>query len=232
MQNHSFQRCNNYLLALSDIQSHSSIMEKKKKRIFVSDFDGTLTTKDSMFEIIVYKQGLFGLVWAMICLLPWLLLMVLKKYPKQRTKERLLYRCFKNMNEKEFQEFCFAFALENHRIIRKDLYDLLLKEKKKGTEVIVITASPEIWVRAFLPHEITVLGTRLNFENGILQPHFSGKNCRGREKVNRLLEFLPDIEKNRSEYYITAFGDSSGDASLIQFSDEGHWVRKGFEIHE
>lgn len=207
-------------------------MEKKKKRIIVSDFDGTLTTKDSMFEIIVYKQGLFGLALAMICLLPWLLLMMLKRYPKQRTKERLLYRCFKNMNEKEFLEFCCAFALEKGGIIRKDLYNHLLREKKKGAEVIVITASPEIWVRAFLPEEITVLGTRLNYENGLLQPHFSGKNCRGKEKVNRLFEYLPDIEKNRSEYYITAFGDSSGDASLIDFSDEGHWVRKGFEIHE
>lgn len=207
-------------------------MEKKKKRIIVSDFDGTLTTKDSMFEIIVYKQGLFGLALAMICLLPWLILMVMKRYPKQRTKERLLYRCFKNMNEKEFLEFCCAFALEKGGIIRKDLYNHLLREKKKGAEVIVITASPEIWVRAFLPEEITVLGTRLNYENGLLQPHFSGKNCRGKEKVNRLLEYLPDIEKNRSEYYITAFGDSSGDASLIDFSDEGHWVRKGFEIHE
>ena len=207
-------------------------MEKKKKRIIVSDFDGTLTTNDSMFEIIVYKQGLFGLALAMICLLPWLILMVMKRYPKQRTKERLLYRCFKNMNEKEFLEFCCAFALEKGGIIRKDLYNHLLREKKKGAEVIVITASPEIWVRAFLPEEITVLGTRLNYENGLLQPHFSGKNCRGKEKVNRLLEYLPDIEKNRSEYYITAFGDSSGDASLIDFSDEGHWVRKGFEIHE
>ena len=207
-------------------------MEKKKKRIIVSDFDGTLTTKDSMFEIIVYKQGLFGLALAMICLLPWLILMVMKRYPKQRTKERLLYRCFKNMNEKEFLEFCCAFALEKGGIIRKDLYNHLLREKKKGAEVIVITASPEIWVRAFLPEEITALGTRLNYENGLLQPHFSGKNCRGKEKVNRLLEYLPDIEKNRSEYYITAFGDSSGDASLIDFSDEGHWVRKGFEIHE
>lgn len=207
-------------------------MEKKKKRIIVSDFDGTLTTKDSMFEIIVYKQGLFGLALAMICLLPWLILMVMKRYPKQRTKERLLYRCFKNMNEKEFLEFCCAFALDKGGIIRKDLYNHLLREKKKGAEVIVITASPEIWVRAFLPEEITVLGTRLNYENGLLQPHFSGKNCRGKEKVNRLLEYLPDIEKNRSEYYITAFGDSSGDASLIDFSDEGHWVRKGFEIHE
>lgn len=136
------------------------------------------------------------------------------------------------MNEKEFLEFCCAFALEKGGIIRKDLYNHLLREKKKGAEVIVITASPEIWVRAFLPEEITVLGTRLNYENGLLQPHFSGKNCRGKEKVNRLLEYLPDIEKNRSEYYITAFGDSSGDASLIDFSDEGHWVRKGFEIHE
>lgn len=207
-------------------------MEKKKKRIIVSDFDGTLTTKDSMFEIIVYKQGLFGLALAMICLLPWLILMVMKRYPKQRTKERLLYRCFKNMNEKEFLEFCCAFALEKGGIIRKDLYNHLLREKKKGAEVIVITASPEIWVRAFLPEEITVLGTRLNYENGLLQPHFSGKNCRGKEKVNRLLDFLPEIKKNRSDYYIIAFGDSSGDASLIGFSDEGHWVRKGFEMHE
>ena len=207
-------------------------MEKKKKRIIVSDFDGTLTTKDSMFEIIVYKKGLLGLALAMICLLPWLLLMMLKSYPKQRTKERLLYRCFKNMSEKEFREFCHTFALEKHGIIRKELYNHLMKEKEQGAEVIVVTASPEIWVRAFLPKEITVLGTRLNFENETLQPYFSGKNCRGEEKVNRLLDFLPEIEKNRSDYYIIAFGDSSGDASLIQFSDEGHWVRKGFEMHE
>ena len=46
------------------------------KKVFFSDFDCTLTTKDSMMSIIIYQRGRLGLVLALLRILPWLILML------------------------------------------------------------------------------------------------------------------------------------------------------------
>jgi phosphoserine phosphatase len=51
-----------------------------------------------------------------------------------------------------------------------------------------------------------------------VKPDLSGfisKNCYGQEKVNRLLEVEPD----RKNYYLYAYGDSRGDREMLAFAD-------------
>ena len=108
-----------------------------KKRYIFSDFDGTLTTKDSMMEIIIYQRGKSGLIIALLSILPWLIMMLLHLYPNQKTKEKLLYHCFGSMTESEFDAFCQRFADAHKHILRDNLYQKLLRAKAEGTEVVV-----------------------------------------------------------------------------------------------
>ena len=64
------------------------------KRCIFCDFDGTLTTTDSMMSIIIYQRGKVGLALALLRILPWLVLMFMGRYSNQRTKEKLLHNCF------------------------------------------------------------------------------------------------------------------------------------------
>lgn len=194
------------------------------KRIFVSDFDGTLTTTDSMMSIIIFQRGRLGLALAMLRIMPWLLLMVARLYSNQRTKERLLHNCFGRMSEEEFNTFCRQFADAHRHILRAGLYRRLLEEQRNGNEVVVVTASPENWVSRLVP-EFKVLGTKMEFGGKGFTGRFLSRNCYGKEKVRRLICEYPDIEKERKEFFITAFGDSRGDKELLSFADEGHLIK-------
>ena len=193
------------------------------KKIFFSDFDGTLTTRDSMMSIIIYQRGRLGLALALLRVLPWLILMFMGRYSNQRTKERLLHHCFGQMTEGEFNAFCQSFADSHRHILRKDLYDRLMEAKKNGDEVVVVTASPENWVSRLVP-EFKVLGTRMEFN-----PRFTGRfltpNCYGQEKVNRILQAYPELKTDRNIYHITAYGDSRGDKEMLAFADEPHYIK-------
>ena len=186
--------------------------------LFFSDFDGTLTTKDSMMSIIIYQRGRLGLVLALLRILPWLILMFMGIYSNQRTKERLLHHCFGRMTEEEFNAFCQRFADSHRHILRKDLYDRLMEAKKNGNEVVVVTASPENWVSRLVP-EFKVLGTKMEF-NPCFTGRFLTPNCYAQEKVNRILEAYPELKTDRNRYRVTAFGDSRGDKEMLEFADE------------
>ena len=188
------------------------------KKIIFSDFDGTLTTKDSMMSIIIYQRGRLGLVLALLRILPWLILMFMGRYSNQRTKERLLHHCFGQMTMEEFNDFCQRFA-DNHRhILRNNLYDKLVDAKATGDEVVVVTASPENWVSRLVP-EFKVLGTKMEF-NPCFTGRFLTPNCYAQEKVNRILAAYPELETDRSSFHVTAFGDSRGDKEMLEFADE------------
>jgi len=197
---------------------------KEMKKLFVSDFDSTLTTTDSMMSIIIFQRGRLGLALAMLRIMPWILLMVARLYPNQRAKERLLHNCFGKMSEEEFNAFCQQFADTHRHILRTDLHHRLIKEQRNGNEVVLVTASPENWVSRLVP-EFKVLGTKMEFGEKGFTGRFLSKNCYGKEKVCRLLCEYPDIEKQRKEFFITAFGDSRGDKELLEFADEGHLIR-------
>lgn len=191
------------------------------KRYYFSDFDGTLTTTDSMMSIIIHQRGKFGLALAMLRILPWVILMFMGRYSNQRTKERLLHNCFGKMTEEEFNAFCLDFADRHRHILRKSLYDNLMEYQRQGDEVVVVTASPENWVSRLVP-EFKVLGTKMEFS-----PRFTGRfltpNCYGQEKVNRILKAYPELESDRASFHVTAFGDSRGDKEMLEFADEQYF---------
>lgn len=192
--------------------------------MFLSDFDGTLTTSDSMFRIIVFHRGRLWLYANLMLLSPYILLMFLGKYSNQRTKERLLYRCFGNISEQDFATLCQRFADTHRHILRHDLYAHLREQQQHGHAVVVVTASPEQWVQSLVP-EFQVLGTKMEFSDRGFTGRFLTPNCYGPEKVARVLQQFPDLAAHRSAYHITAYGDSRGDRELLAFADEPHLIR-------
>lgn len=194
----------------------------QKKRYIFSDFDGTLTTKDSMMEIILFQRGKRGLFTALLRILPWIALMLLHLYSNQKTKEKLLFHCFGRMKEEDFDAFCRRFADTNRHILRLNLYAKLLKAKREGAEVVVVTASPEKWVARLVP-DFKVLGTQLQFSEKGMERHFLTKNCYGKEKVRRILSAFPELQTQRKDCHVTAYGDSKGDSAMLSFADEKHY---------
>ncbi|HYJ38919.1 MAG TPA: HAD-IB family phosphatase, partial [Chitinophagaceae bacterium] len=84
--------------------------------------------------------------------------------------------------------------------------------QEKGTEVVIISASPENWLLPWCKQvDASLISTKLESKNGKLTGRIEGKNCRGKEKVKRIL-----ASYNLQEYdEVYAYGDTKGDKPML-----------------
>lgn len=197
-------------------------MEREKIAVF--DFDGTITTRDSLMEFLKFTHGPLRTFWGLFILSPVLVLYKLKVIPNYTAKQILFSWFYRGWDIKKFNAKCNHFIGKVHQIVRPEAMEAIHRYQSDGVKIVVITASPENWVRPWADsinlHE--VIGTELAIDsNDRLTGRFLSKNCYGPEKVIRFLEKYP----NRSDYILEAYGDSQGDAELLAFADKGYLKR-------
>ena len=193
------------------------------RKIYAFDFDGTLTTKDTLLEFIRFAKGSGQMFRGFLLFSPLLLLMKLHLYPNWKAKQQLFSYFFKGMNIDDFNALCTHFAEENKHLLRPAGIEKVRQaiEEEQAT-VLIISASIDNWVRPFfdeIDKKIQVLGTQIETNGGRLTGQFTTKNCYGQEKVNRLTALYP----HREAYELIAFGDSRGDKELLDFADKGFY---------
>ena len=189
------------------------------KQLFAFDFDGTLTTRDTLIAFIRYACGTPRFLLGFLLHAPLLVLMKLRLYSNGKAKQRLFSWFFRGMPIETFDALCQSFALSHRHLLRPETVLLLQQALSEGSEVLVVSASIDNWVQPFFP-SVTVLGTQIEVIDGRLTGRFLTPNCYGQEKVRRILALHPD----RSAYRLTAYGDSRGDRELLAFADEAHLV--------
>ena len=189
------------------------------KQLFAFDFDGTLTTRDTLIAFIRYACGTPRFLLGFLLHAPLLVLMKLRLYSNGKAKLRLFSWFFRGMPIEIFDALCQSFALSHRHLLRPETVRLLQQALSEGSEVLVVSASIDNWVQPFFP-AVTVLGTQIEVIDGRLSGRFLTPNCYGQEKVRRILALHPD----RSAYRLTAYGDSRGDRELLAFADEAHLV--------
>lgn len=190
-------------------------------RLALFDFDGTITTKDSMVEFIQYAVGKRKYYFGLLRLSPMLMAYKLNLYPNDKAKERLLAYFFKKITIKEFQEIVIGYDKnELDKIVRKEAIAKILWHKKQGDEVVVVSASMECWLKLWCDRQnIKLIATKLEIENGKFTGKFATPNCYGEEKVTRLKELYPTEKYS----HIYAYGDSRGDRELLALADEAFY---------
>lgn len=193
------------------------------KKIYAFDFDGTLTTKDTLLEFIRFAKG-SGLMYAGLLLFsPLLILMKLHLYPNWKAKQKIFSWFFKGMKINEFDLLCQTFAQQNQHLLRPEGKEKVRKIlEEDNITVLVISASIDNWVRPFFDEfgeNIRVIGTQIEIKTDRVTGRFTTKNCYGQEKVNRLKALYPQ----RETYELIAFGDSRGDKELLAYADKGFY---------
>lgn len=191
----------------------------QKKNVVVFDFDGTLTTKDTLLEFIKYACGKKSFYWGFLIYAPILVMMKLHLYPNGKAKQKVFAHFFKGKRYDWFIEKGKRFASIIEQFERNDVINKLVNHIHHGDTVYVVTASIEEWVRPWCEqfNISNVIGTKMEVAGGIITGKFCMNNCYGQEKVNRLLQVEPD----RDSYYLYAYGDSDGDKEMIDFADHG-----------
>ena len=196
-----------------------------KKKIYCFDFDGTLTTSDTLLEFIKYAKGRGRFLMVFLMYSPLLVLMKLHLYPNWKAKQQIFAHLFAGMRIEKFDALCRGFAEENQHLLRPKGITLMHEALVAGAQAFIVSASIDNWVRPFFDIRnlkgVQVLGTQIEVEDGKLTGRFKSNNCYGKEKVHRIAEVLKSFE--RSEYEIEAFGDSRGDKEMLAFADKGHF---------
>jgi len=189
-----------------------------KKRLVLFDFDGTITGKDTLAEIMIYYRGSLRYRLGLIALAPILALYLLKLIPNWKAKQILLGWFFKGENEKIFNKRCTEFSLKViPTLIRPKALEMINHYKATGATVAVVSASAENWVKPWCDRlGLTCLATKLEVSKQTVTGRIAGKNCHGSEKVCRITEKFALGEFDE----IIAYGDTPGDREMLALAHQ------------
>ncbi|HJU46016.1 MAG TPA: HAD family hydrolase [Chitinophagaceae bacterium] len=186
------------------------------KQIAFFDFDGTITTKDTLLEFIKFSKGLSHFYAGFLLYSPFLVAYKLKLISNQAAKEKVLSFFYKGVSVADFEKKCRAFATEYlPALVRPKALAEIRKLQEMGIQVVIVSASPENWIR---PWSATIgaelIATRLVVKDDQLTGQIYEKNCYGNEKVARITSHyvLTGYDK------IYAYGDSSGDKPMLKLA--------------
>ncbi|MFR9166064.1 MAG: HAD family hydrolase [Dysgonomonas sp.] len=199
-------------------------MESEKKTIAAFDFDGTITTKDTLFDFISFYHGRFRLFTGLIVLSPTLLMYLLKITTNDDAKQKMFSYFFKNEPADHFNEICTKYSQRIVEITNKEIIEKIKWHRQQSHVVIIISASVRNWIEPWAKSAgiEKVLATEIEVKDNTVTGKFSSKNCYGKEKVNRLSAEYPNIK----DYTLYAYGDSSGDRELLETADYPTLVKK------
>lgn len=209
-----------------------------RKKIHVFDFDGTLTTRDTLLLFIRFVKGGWALWLGMLLYAPLLVLMKLRLLDNGRVKERVFSHFFRGTRESTFDYWCELFADYYSEILRPQGIATIRKALADGDEVCIVSASIDNWVRPFFVNDeekhwdeeivipkvdasrLNIICTEAEVKNGRLTGRFSTPNCYGKEKVRRLRQAVPNLDDYDE---IIVYGDSRGDEALFEIATERHY---------
>jgi phosphatidylglycerophosphatase C len=185
-------------------------------RIAFFDFDGTITTRDTLLEFIRFNKGSLSFYSGFLLNSPWLLAYRLKIISNQAAKQRILSWFFRNTSLAEFDMICDRFSAEVlPGLVRPKALEEIKLLREKGFSIVIVSASPENWLRHWTGSlQADLLATRLETKPdkaARLTGRILGKNCHGQEKVRRIREAF-DLSSFQEIY---AYGDTPGDRPML-----------------
>ncbi|MBA3816722.1 MAG: HAD family hydrolase [Parachlamydiaceae bacterium] len=191
-----------------------------KPVIAAFDFDGTITTRDSLLPFLFFSNGRITTLKKLAVLSPVFLKYFTGFNSRQQTKETVLGAFFKTMPLSWLMTLGELFAQSPHldHLIRPEAKERIKWHLQQGHRCILISASINIylnpWAKSFGFQD--VISSRLKItKEGIVMGDLEGLNCWGPEKVRRLNELLGP----RENYTLYAYGDSRGDQELLAAAD-------------
>jgi HAD superfamily hydrolase (TIGR01490 family) len=184
-----------------------------KKRIAFFDFDGTVTTRYTLLEIIKFYKGNSRFYLGFIINAPFIIAWKAGIISNQAAKEKVLRYFFGGVPEKDFQQRCDAFARTCiPLLLRPKALHEIEKLKAAGAAIVIVSASAENWIAAWCRENgLQLAGTKLQTRDGLLTGRIDGLNCHGTEKVNRIRAAF-DLSQYDEIY---CYGDTKGDKPML-----------------
>jgi phosphatidylglycerophosphatase C len=194
-------------------------MTTPQRQLVLFDFDGTLTKGDTLLHFLFFSNEPIKLIFnSLRTFFAWVLLFFKGRWAFENAKKALLKQFFYGQPASKLFETGAAFCQHKlNKLLRPEMIDLLERYKAEGATIVVVSASCDIWLRAFCEMvRVDLICTELAFEDGIFVGNWATPNCNGAEKVRRIkTRFQLDTYEK-----IIAYGNSSGDDAMLALADE------------
>lgn len=182
-----------------------------KTTIHVFDVDGTIIYGDSLLQLWLFiSKDFWKMQWQLISILPYIIL-----NRNQKAKEILLSKLFLNKSQTEIELIGRHFF---ERILkyklRPEAVEKFIELNEKKIPTILLSASCDAWLKflaAYLSADL--ICTEFAYHQHHFMSKFATPNCKGQEKIKRLLEKYPT-----SNYEFICYGNSKSDKKLQTIS--------------
>ena len=197
------------------------------RQLVIFDLDGTITRSDTLIPFLAGCLLRFPRLRASMLMLPFdMLCFALGRISAGNLKERLLRAVLDGLPVETVDRWAQNFA---SRVVASrchgGMLDLIKMHQAQGNRLILLSASPSLYVRLIgqaLGISETV-ATEVEIEKDCYTGVLVTPNCAGHEKLRRIREHL-GTDKYAGK--TLAFGDRESDRPLLEWADEG-WFVKG-----
>ncbi len=193
-------------------------MSNINKKIAVFDLDGTITKKDTYLEFIKYVRGNLYFYFGLVILSPYIILFYLGFYNNIKLKELFFSFFFKNLKSSYVEQKGKEFSINILPSLCYQPAQKILKwHKDKMHDVLILTASSDIWVKGWTEmNGYALICTKFKKHQGFFTGEIDGKNCFGMEKQKLLKEYF----KKHCYSYSFGYGDSSSDQYYLNIVNQ------------
>lgn len=193
----------------------------------VFDFDGTLTTADSLRAFLHLHLGSLRWGWTLVRQSPVLLAYGLGLMPNHQAKAALLQQALQGASQAALTAAAEQLV---QRWLPRHLNTWALGElqahQQAGHTCVLLSASPDVYLGAVaqaleIPHLIC---TGLAMHGTHCTGRMSTPNCHGEEKWRRLQAWFVQQGQPREAWEMHAYGDTRSDVPVLREADQA-WLK-------
>lgn len=183
------------------------------------DFDGTITTHDSLLPFLRTVVGAKRFYLNLGKLIPIFIKYRLGIITNHQAKQALLHLFLHHQSYSQLLALGESFAKQYiPQIIRPESLPRLRWHQSQNHRCILVSAGLGIylqpWAKSVGFHDLICTQVVVD-KNGITNGNIDGANCFGPEKVKRLINLIGP----KNQYTLYAYGDSRGDRELLELAD-------------
>lgn len=180
------------------------------------DFDGTLTTRDTVVPFLLRLEGRLDLVLRLAAR-PLALCGAALRRDRDRFKALAVHAAFAGRSPELVGPLGAEYAAEVHgTLMRPDTLRRMAWHREQGHTIVLVSASLGAYLHTvgeLLGVDAVLCTEAVVGPDGRYTGGMAGDNCRGPEKVRRLQAWLADHQLTDAELW--AYGDSKGDRELL-----------------
>ncbi|MCF6158697.1 MAG: hypothetical protein E3K32_09030 [wastewater metagenome] len=187
------------------------------------DFDGTITTRDTIRFLIrelirlrpLQAPGVFSLLTRMV--------MSYSPDSIQELKNRCVGKLIKGLSEDQLVPALERFCNSVRPLFRLDLISYINKSLADGKKIIVASASPAFALRyLFSGQDLIIIATEFEVMGKIYTGNLSGDSCYGDAKAEAVLGYLRN-EGEKDVIIESAWSDAISDLPFMNLAEKRYW---------